>query len=43
MRRERDEVEDYIARHTSSRFSHSICPACMVSEVQPQLDALDEG
>jgi PAS domain S-box-containing protein len=37
------EVEDYIARHTSSRFSHSICPACMVSEVQPQLDELDEG
>jgi PAS domain S-box-containing protein len=37
------EVEDYIARHTSSRFSHSICPACMVSEVQPQLDALDGG
>jgi PAS domain S-box-containing protein len=37
------EVEDYIARHTSSRFSHSICPECMVRVVEPQLDELDEG
>jgi PAS domain S-box-containing protein len=31
------EVEDYIAQHTSSRFSHSICPECMTREVEPDL------
>jgi PAS domain S-box-containing protein len=35
-------VEAYISRHTSARFSHSICPSCYESEVQPQFDALDE-
>jgi PAS domain S-box-containing protein len=36
-------VESYISRHTSSRFSHSICPACMASEVEPMLgEPLDE-
>jgi PAS domain S-box-containing protein len=34
-------VESYISQHTNTRFSHSICPSCYVSEVQPQLDALD--
>src|SRR5690606_17811883 len=34
-------VEHYIAQHTSSRFSHGICPACMASEVEPLLDQLD--
>lgn len=28
-----DTVEDYVAKHTSSRFSHSICPACMVKHI----------
>lgn len=28
-------VEDYISRHTSSEFSHGICPSCMESEVEP--------
>lgn len=35
-------VEAYISAHTQTRFSHSICPSCYDSEVQPQLDALDE-
>jgi PAS domain S-box-containing protein len=36
-------VESYIAEHTSTRFSHSICPSCYVTEVQPQLDAIESG
>ena len=31
-------VEDYVARHTGSRFSHSICPDCMRTHVDPQLE-----
>lgn len=34
-------VESYISQHTNTRFSHSICPSCYVTEIQPQLDALD--
>ncbi|MDB4881786.1 MAG: domain S-box protein [Gemmatimonadetes bacterium] len=34
-------VEEYIGRHTDTRFSHGICPACFASEVQPQFDAMD--
>jgi len=34
-------VESYISQRTNTRFSHSICPSCYVTEVQPQLDALD--
>jgi len=30
-------VEDYVAQHTSSQFSHSICPDCMARHVEPQL------
>lgn len=30
-------VETYIARHTNSQFSHSICPDCMHSIVEPEL------
>jgi PAS domain S-box-containing protein len=36
-------VEGYISRHTSSRFSHSICPSCYTKEVQPQLDAWEQS
>ena len=35
-------VEGYIARHTSSKFSHSICPSCYDSEVAPQIDELEK-
>jgi PAS domain S-box-containing protein len=31
-------VESYISRHTASRFSHGICPTCMATEVEPQLE-----
>ena len=34
-------VEHYVARHTNSRFSHSICPACYATEVVPQLMAME--
>jgi PAS domain S-box-containing protein len=34
-------VEAYIAKHTSSKFSHSICPTCYANEVEPQFDATD--
>lgn len=34
-------VESYISRHTSTRFSHSICPACYESEVEPQFGESD--
>lgn len=30
-------VEEYIAAHTGSQFSHSICPGCMERHVEPQL------
>ena len=28
-------IETYLASHTTSRFSHSICPDCYASEVEP--------
>jgi hypothetical protein len=34
-------VEGYISRHTDTRFSHSICPSCYESEVEPQFKALE--
>jgi PAS domain S-box-containing protein len=30
-------VEGYISEHTSTRFSHSICPSCMKIHVEPHL------
>jgi PAS domain S-box-containing protein len=33
-------VEGYIAEHTSSRFSHSICPNCMATEVEAQFNEM---
>lgn len=29
-------VESYISRHTSTQFSHGICPECMVTEIGPE-------
>lgn len=34
-------VEAYVARHTGTRFSHSICPSCYESRVLPQIEALE--
>jgi PAS domain S-box-containing protein len=30
-------VEGYILEHTGSKFSHSICPSCMSTVVEPEL------
>ncbi|MBA2291250.1 MAG: PAS domain S-box protein [Gemmatimonadales bacterium] len=35
-----DTVEGHISRHTRTRFSHGICPDCLVSRVDP-IDALE--
>jgi len=34
-------VEEYIARHTDTRFSHGICPSCFEREFAPQLGVDD--
>jgi hypothetical protein len=31
-------VEAYLAEHMNTRFSHSICPACYASMIEPQFD-----
>jgi len=30
-------VENYVAEHTSTQFSHSICPACLAKHFDPEL------
>lgn len=32
-------VENYITKHSDSKFTHSICPNCYETRVQPQLEA----
>jgi len=34
-------VENYISRHTRSRFSHGICPRCMQTEVEADLRQME--
>lgn len=34
-------VEGYISRHTSSQFSHGICPSCLEAVVEPELQKLE--
>lgn len=34
-------VENYISRHTSSQFSHGICPSCMTDVVEPDLERFE--
>lgn len=34
-------VESYISRKTNTQFSHSICPACYVKEMEPQLEQFE--
>ena len=36
-------VENYISDHTGSRFSHSICPSCMETHVESQLEPSERG
>jgi phosphoserine phosphatase RsbU/P len=32
-----ERVEDYFARHTDAKFSHSFCPECYERFIKPQL------
>jgi DNA-binding response OmpR family regulator len=34
------QIENYIREHTSTDFSHSICPKCYEEHIKPQLEAL---
>jgi PAS domain S-box-containing protein len=34
-------VEGYIARHTTTQFSHGICPSCMETIVEPELQKIE--
>ena len=34
-------VENYISTHTSTQFSHGICPSCMESEVEPLMEEIE--
>jgi sigma-B regulation protein RsbU (phosphoserine phosphatase) len=34
------QVESYVGQHSGARFSHSICPQCYKTVVEPQLAAL---
>jgi hypothetical protein len=34
------QVEAYVAQHSAAKFSHSICPECYSTRVQPELDRL---
>lgn len=36
-------VESYFARHTTTRFSHSVCPHCLATELEPQIEELECG
>ncbi len=43
IRNDRDywqQVEEYIGRHSDVQFSHSICPDCYQTHVQPQLEEM---
>ena len=35
-----EQVEDYFARHTEAKFSHSFCTDCYDKIIKPQLDGL---
>ncbi len=37
------QVEHYLAEHSSVRFSHGICPDCVREKVEPQLRALERA
>lgn len=37
-----NKVEEYVARHTEAKFSHSICPACMEEHFPREYKAIQE-
>jgi PAS domain S-box-containing protein len=36
-------LEHYVSNHTNTQFSHGICPTCVETIVQPQLDRFTAG
>jgi hypothetical protein len=34
------QIENYISEHTSTKFSHSICPECYESRIEPGLEEM---
>jgi DNA-binding response OmpR family regulator len=36
------QIERYIEKRTTTRFSHGVCPECYEDKLRPQLDALKE-
>jgi PAS domain S-box-containing protein len=36
-------VESYISTHTNTQFSHGICPSCMASIVDPEIEGFEKG
>lgn len=34
-------VDEYVSRHTRTRFSHGICPTCVTEIVEPQIEEMD--
>lgn len=34
------QIESYISKHTTTKFSHGICPECYDNEVEPQLEEI---
>ncbi|MGI8811263.1 MAG: PAS domain-containing protein [Pyrinomonadaceae bacterium] len=36
-------VENYISSHTSTQFSHGICPSCYTNVVKPELESFTKG
>ena len=36
-------VDDYIVKHTTTRFSHGVCPACFESHVEPVLEEIERS
>jgi hypothetical protein len=37
-----NKVEEYVARHTEAKFSHSICPACMAEHFPREYKAIQQ-
>lgn len=35
-------VEQYIAAHTGSKFSHGVCPTCYAREIEPELNKFEQ-
>ena len=38
-----EQLEGYFAKHSKTRFSHSICPECFEKKVKPQLEKLEDN